>query len=66
MLFEMTDVEVKRAKEFREYIKTEYGERHFKNVAFSYIFTPNGISNSVAIRENESGEERDISDMDSW
>jgi hypothetical protein len=64
--FTLTEVEETRAKEFRAFIKTEFGARHSKKTHFQYIFSPNGIGIIVEIRDELSGETKDITDIDSW
>lgn len=64
--YELTAVEEARAKEFREFIKTEFGTRHYKKTHFQFIMTPNGIGVEVEIRDELSGESRNISDIESW
>lgn len=33
---------------------------------FTYIFTPTGIGTAIIVRCNACGEEKDITDVDSW
>ena len=33
---------------------------------FTYIFTPTGVGTAIVVRCNACGEEKDITDVDSW
>jgi hypothetical protein len=63
--FKLSGVEEKAAKEFRKLhskcnIETAIGGQ------FEYRFAPTSISNVVTIKCGYCGEEKDITDYDSW
>ena len=64
--FMLNEVEQQREKEFREYIRREYGEKHYRKDRFEYIFSPNGVACNIFVHEVLSGARQEISDLDSW
>lgn len=64
--FSLDKIEQVRAKEFRDFIRKEFGERHFKTAQFEYVMSNNGIGTHVKVREVGTRAERDITNYDSW
>lgn len=67
--FELTEKEEELAKAFRDKHKQcrPKHNRMFQQYApFSYTFEPNGIGIAVSIKCPYCGEEKDITDIDSW
>lgn len=63
MEFKLTELEEKRAEQFKEAVKEVYGEYG----TFKYIFTPaNGIGVGVEIHSERANITKDITDYDSW
>ena len=66
MTFRLDPVELARLTAFKE--------KHAKSCPaittiggkFTYIFTPTGVGTAIVVRCNACGEEKDITDVDSW
>lgn len=72
-VFELTEEETKRAKEFIEKHrhKDEFRQQNkfgFSTLGqqFTYTITPGGLGNGVSIKCNYCGEEENITDIENW
>lgn len=72
-VFELTEEETKRAKEFIEKHRHKDELRRQNKFGFStlgqqftYTITPGGLGNGVSIKCNYCGEEEDITDIENW
>ena len=62
MTFTISESEMKAIKEWRELIKSLYGEYGL----YTYKFTPTGIGNGIVVYSHLANIEKDFTDMDTW
>ena len=66
MTFRLSPIELARLKAFKDKHAESCPGITTIGGKFTYIFTPTGIGTAVVVRCNACGEEKDITDIDSW
>lgn len=66
MTFRLSPIELARLKAFKDKHAESCPGITTIGGKFTYIFTPTGIGTAVVVRCNACGEEKDITDVDSW